>query len=83
MPAPSNKPGPSSTPKEGDVFEDDTGKYRVMMNKKGCNTNECHTNERPSRLCDHYPGNCTSIPCASSSFILLTEINYITYRLTK
>lgn len=78
MPAPSDRPGLSSMPKEGDVFEDDTGKYRVVRNKKGCNTNE-----RPSRLCDRYPGDCTGIPCASNSFILLTEINYLTYRLTK
>lgn len=66
----------NTTAKEGDLCTTPLGEFRVV---------------RPDRTycsaCDHPRGGCGGIECGGSygihGFILLTEINYLTYRLTK
>lgn len=64
---------------EGDVLENENGVFRVALDTSsqgGCTR------------CDHEPFRCSNINCAHTrnggkGFILLTELNYITHRLTK
>lgn len=64
--------------KEGDVLENKNGVFRVALDanfQSGCDR------------CDHRPFGCPNMKCVSidnggKGFILFTEINYITHRLT-
>lgn len=68
---------PGSALKEGDRFEDEFGVFRVVEpDLLGCDD------------CDHKQYRCNNIRCypgrnPNGGFRLLTEINYITHRLTK
>ena len=58
--------------KDGDVFEGEHGVFRVVTpDTGGCNK------------CDHKEYVCHEIGCGTGDFRLLTEINYLTHRLTK
>jgi len=63
--------GPHSAPKEGELVVNQNGTFRVAYCQKGCGQ------------CDHLKFSCAGIGCGKYDFILLTEINYITHRLTK
>ena len=59
-------------PKEGDTYTDEHGVFRVVKpDYKGCN------------YCDHFPYACTKTGCGEGGFRLLTEINYVTHKLTR
>lgn len=68
---------PVSEFKEGDKLVNENGEFRVIVETypgRGCSH------------CDHKPFSCAGIRCASTDVhggFLLTEINYITHRLTK
>lgn len=69
---------PASERKNGDKFVDEYGEFWVVKpDLEGCNG------------CDHKLYPCVSMGCSDQSnvlpsgFRLLTEINYITHRLTK
>ncbi len=65
--------------KEGDTVEDKFGKFRVVV--------EAYQNTGCDH-CDRKPFDCARMKCTKADnggtgFILLTEINYLTHRLTK
>ncbi len=62
-------------PKEGDAFIAERGTFRIVTDKAACKVD--------SLSCDHLPFDCMRIPCSMHQFILLSEINYLTHRLTK
>ncbi len=65
-------------PKEGDTLKNERGVFRIVTNE-----NSCYVGGSGIK-CDHdHPKESCKVDCGVHQFVLLTEINYITHRLTK
>lgn len=71
-------PDSERKPEEGDTFTNERGTFRIVTNENTCVTYKNDMNcdyEQEGMQCD--------ITCDAHRFLLLTEINYLTHRLTK